>query len=92
MTLGVYPALLPLDKILARVDGDFNGITSTLNVPDEFLSRTVSLQLTVNHPQVRDLSIILRHGDTQAAIWQNQPGTSGRSESRAPEAGANHQY
>ncbi|MDR2862591.1 MAG: homoserine dehydrogenase [Puniceicoccales bacterium] len=27
MTLGVYPALIPLDKVLARVDGVFNGIS-----------------------------------------------------------------
>ncbi|MDR0536033.1 MAG: homoserine dehydrogenase [Puniceicoccales bacterium] len=32
MTLGVYPALIPLDKVLARVDGVYNGISLTGDV------------------------------------------------------------
>jgi homoserine dehydrogenase len=32
MTLGVYPALIPLDKVLARVDDVYNGISLTGDV------------------------------------------------------------
>lgn len=69
MTLGVYPALLPLDKILARVDGGFNGITLSGDVvgAQTFVGRGAGRDATASAVigDIVDALIAIRDGGSQ---------------------------
>ena len=69
LTLGVYPALLPLDKILARVDGGFNGITLSGDVvgAQTFVGRGAGRDATASAVigDIVDALIALRDGGSQ---------------------------
>ncbi len=71
MTLGVYPALIPLDKILARVDGGFNGITLNGDVvgAQTFVGRGAGQDATASAVigDIVDAVIALRDGKTAGA-------------------------
>ena len=72
MTLGVYPALLPLDKILARVDGAFNGITLVGDVvgAQTFVGRGAGQDATASAVigDVVDALIALRDGGAKGMV------------------------
>ena len=69
MTLGVYPALLPLEKILARVDDGFNGITLSGDIvgAQTFVGRGAGQDATASAVigDIVDALISLRDGFTK---------------------------
>ncbi len=69
LTVGVYPALLPLDKLLARVDGAFNGITLVGDVvgAQTFVGRGAGQDATASAVigDIVDALIALRDGGTK---------------------------
>lgn len=69
MTVGVYPALLPLDKLLARVDGGFNGITLSGDVvgAQTFVGRGAGQDATASAVigDIVDALIALRDGGSK---------------------------
>lgn len=56
-------------------DNDPAGATSTIEVPAEVTSGTVTVELALAHTWVGDLTITLEHGGQQAVLWDQAGGS-----------------
>jgi hypothetical protein len=55
-------------------DNDHHGITSVIEIPDDFLARTVTVDLDITHTYVGDLRIWIEHDGFEAELWKTQGG------------------
>jgi hypothetical protein len=55
-------------------DHDETGIISTLEVQDEAVAVSVTLELDIDHTYVGDLLIVLEHDGTEVKVWENAGG------------------
>ncbi len=57
-------------------DGKETGIVRALDVPDDFMAASVSLELSIAHTWVGDLRITLEHDGIEAVVWDRAGGSS----------------
>lgn len=61
--------------IIEIPDNDSTGITSVIEVPDEFTATAAIFEIDITHTWVGDLRIILVHDGVEALIWDRAGGS-----------------
>lgn len=56
-------------------DNRETGVVRAIDVPDDFVAKTVTLELDVDHTWVGDLRITLEHDGIEAVAWDNAGGS-----------------